>query len=57
MVFENSRLIAWKTGKPFNAKHLFFRTLDSGRLLADFCVQFFPGGLCTCARRIPPLFS
>ncbi|KAJ7139516.1 hypothetical protein C8R44DRAFT_764676 [Mycena epipterygia] len=43
--FENSRLIAWKTGKPFEPENLFFRTVDSGRLLpmhlADFRVQFY----------------
>ncbi|KAJ7451176.1 hypothetical protein FB451DRAFT_1051625 [Mycena latifolia] len=43
--FENSRLIAWKTGKPFHPENLFFRTVDSRRLLpmslADFRVQFY----------------
>ncbi|KAJ7480088.1 hypothetical protein B0H11DRAFT_2026489 [Mycena galericulata] len=43
--FEHSRLIAWKTGKPFQPDNLFFRTVDSGRLLpmhlADFRVQYF----------------
>ncbi|KAJ6569577.1 hypothetical protein B0H19DRAFT_1136097 [Mycena capillaripes] len=44
-VFENCRLIAWKMGKPFKAENLFFRTVDSGRLLpmylADFRIQFY----------------
>jgi hypothetical protein len=44
-VFENCRLIAWKTGKPFQPENLFFRTVDSGRLLpmhlADFRVQIY----------------
>ncbi|KAJ6501470.1 hypothetical protein C8R47DRAFT_227848 [Mycena vitilis] len=44
-VFEHSRLIAWKKGRPFEAENLFFRTVDSGRLLpmhlADFRVQFY----------------
>ncbi|KAJ6573955.1 hypothetical protein DFH09DRAFT_384137 [Mycena vulgaris] len=43
--FEKSRLIAWKTDKPFKPANLFFRTVDSGRLLpmslAYFRVQFF----------------
>jgi hypothetical protein len=44
-IFENSRLIAWKKGKPFDAENLFFRTVDTGRLLpmylADFRMQFY----------------
>ncbi|KAJ7806163.1 hypothetical protein B0H14DRAFT_3768847 [Mycena olivaceomarginata] len=43
-IFENSRLIAWKKGKLFDAENLFFRTVDTGRLLpmylADFHMQF-----------------
>ncbi|KAF8213726.1 hypothetical protein K438DRAFT_1565068 [Mycena galopus ATCC 62051] len=44
-VFENSRLIAWKKGQPFEAQYLFFRTVDTRRLLpmhlADFRMQFY----------------
>ncbi|KAJ7037492.1 hypothetical protein C8F04DRAFT_1092647 [Mycena alexandri] len=44
-VFDNSRLIAWKTDKPFKPENLFFRTVDSGRLLpmhlADFRIQIY----------------
>ncbi|KAJ7785699.1 hypothetical protein B0H16DRAFT_1657248 [Mycena metata] len=44
-VFDNSRLIAWKTDKPFKRENLFFRTVDSGRLLpmhlADFRIQIY----------------
>ncbi|RDB30857.1 hypothetical protein Hypma_005975 [Hypsizygus marmoreus] len=39
------RLIAWKSGTPFLAKNLFFRSLDTGKLLpmhlADFNVQMY----------------
>jgi len=46
----NRRLIAWKTGKPFEAQNLFFRTVDTSRLLpaalADFRVQWYaPKGI------------
>ena len=41
----NSRLISWKTGKDFKAENLFFRTVDTSRLLpmalADFRVQWY----------------
>lgn len=43
--FEKGRLVAWKTGKPFEPKNLFFRCVDTARLLpmhlADFRVQFY----------------
>ncbi|KAG6918791.1 hypothetical protein DXG01_011543 [Tephrocybe rancida] len=39
------RLIAWKTGKPFEPSNLFFRSLDTGKLLpmnlADFNIQMY----------------
>ena len=46
----NRRLIAWKTGKPFEAQNLFFRTVDTSRLLpaalADFRIQWYaPKGI------------
>ena len=46
----NRRLIAWKTGKPFEAPNLFFRTVDTSRLLpaalADFRIQWYaPKGI------------
>lgn len=46
----NRRLIAWKTGKPFEAQNLFFRTIDTSRLLpaalADFRIQWYaPRGI------------
>ncbi|KIM38480.1 hypothetical protein M413DRAFT_447719 [Hebeloma cylindrosporum] len=41
----NRRLIAWKTGKAFEAQNLFFRTVDTSRLLpaglADFRIQWY----------------
>jgi hypothetical protein len=41
----NSRLISWKTGKKFLAENLFFRTVDTSRLLpmalADFRIQWY----------------
>ncbi|KAK7064744.1 hypothetical protein R3P38DRAFT_2826210 [Favolaschia claudopus] len=44
-VFEGTRLISWKQGKPFDPEYLFFRTVDTGRLLpmdsADFRAQFW----------------
>ncbi|KAJ7629346.1 hypothetical protein B0H17DRAFT_863647, partial [Mycena rosella] len=40
-----TRLIAWKTGRPFHPENMFFRTVDSGpppaHALADFRVQFY----------------
>jgi hypothetical protein len=46
----NRRLIAWKTGKPFEAQNLFFRTVDTSRLLpaalANFRIQWYaPRGI------------
>ena len=46
----NRRFIAWKTGKPFEAQNLFFRTVDTSRLLpaalADFRIQWYaPKGI------------
>ena len=42
---NGSRLVAWKTGKPFTPENLFFRTVDTGRLLpmnaAEFRLQFW----------------
>ncbi|KAJ7151594.1 hypothetical protein C8R46DRAFT_913703 [Mycena filopes] len=44
-VLDNTRLIAWKESKPFKPENLFFRTVDSGRLLpmhlADFRLQIY----------------
>ncbi|KAF8964550.1 hypothetical protein BDZ97DRAFT_1660224 [Flammula alnicola] len=41
----NSRLISWKTGKKFVPENLFFRTVDTSRLLpvalADFRIQWY----------------
>ncbi|EJD34933.1 hypothetical protein AURDEDRAFT_188883 [Auricularia subglabra TFB-10046 SS5] len=41
---DGQRLISWKQTSKFDSKHLFFRSLDTGRLLsmalADFRVQF-----------------
>ena len=41
----NRRFIAWKTGKPFEAQNLFFRTVDTSRLLpaalAGFRIQWY----------------
>ncbi|KAF9477275.1 hypothetical protein BDN70DRAFT_810997 [Pholiota conissans] len=41
----NSRLISWKTGKKFLPENLFFRTVDTSRLLpmalADFRIQWY----------------
>ena len=41
----NGRLISWKTGKDFKAENLFFRTVDTSRLLpmalADFRIQWY----------------
>jgi hypothetical protein len=34
------RHIAWKSGKSFKPEHLFFRTIDSGRLLPMHLAQF-----------------
>jgi len=40
-----SRLISWKTGKEFKAENLFFRTVDTSRLLpmelAAFHIQWY----------------
>jgi hypothetical protein len=37
--------ISWKKGKPFKAEHLFFKTIDTGRMLpmslADFRIQLY----------------
>lgn len=42
---DGRRLIAWKKGKPFQPKNLFFRSLDTGRFLpmhlAGFNVQVY----------------
>jgi hypothetical protein len=39
------RHVAWKSGRPFKPEQLFFRTIDSGRLLpmhlAHFRLQFY----------------
>ncbi|KAJ3508156.1 hypothetical protein NLJ89_g5905 [Agrocybe chaxingu] len=41
----NGRLIAWKKDKPFDPTNLFFRTVDTSRLLpmalADFRIQWY----------------
>ncbi len=42
---QGKRAVAWKTGKLFQPDNLFFRTVDTGRLLpmalAHFRVQFY----------------
>jgi hypothetical protein len=42
---HGSRLVAWKTSKPYTPENLFFRTVDTGRLLpmnaAEFRLQFW----------------
>ncbi|KAF9031338.1 hypothetical protein BDZ89DRAFT_911643, partial [Hymenopellis radicata] len=42
---QGKRAVAWKTGKMFQPDNLFFRTVDTGRLLpmalADFRVQLY----------------
>ncbi|KAK0454192.1 uncharacterized protein EV420DRAFT_604756 [Desarmillaria tabescens] len=44
-VKKRQRTIAWKTGKPFVPENLFFRTVDTARLLpmnlADFRIQIY----------------
>ncbi len=44
-VNAQQRTIAWKKGKPFHPENLFFRTIDTGRLLpmalASFRVQLY----------------
>ncbi|KAJ7037487.1 hypothetical protein C8F04DRAFT_952847 [Mycena alexandri] len=49
-MFDNCRLIAWKTGKAFKPENLFFRTVDCGRLLpmhlAPFRVQIYGHDSC-----------
>ncbi len=44
-VKNHQRSIAWKTGKPFASENLFFRTIDTSRLLpmslADFHIQIY----------------
>jgi hypothetical protein len=44
-VDDTGRRISWKSNKPFAPENIFFRTIDSGRLLpmhlADFRVQIY----------------
>lgn len=37
---KQPRTVGWKTGKSFEPKHLYFRTVDTGRMLPMHCAEF-----------------